>query len=121
MMRNNEKGTFILCIYMDDVLLIGDIEAIHSAINDIEQKNYIWKEGLLKDYLGCIIEFKDSEGSIYQPHSIKRLESKFKDLTKDIRKITNPCIPGALVMRPKEGDELIATNLHYKSLLRLIK
>ena len=38
MMRINDKGTVILCIYVDDVLLIEDIEAIHSAVNDIEQK-----------------------------------------------------------------------------------
>ncbi len=107
MTRINDEGTVILCINVDDVLLIGDMKAIQLAISEIEQKFYIRKEGPLKDYLGCIINFKDKEGSIHQSHSIKRLEIKFKNLIKDIRKATVPSALGAILMRPKEGDELL--------------
>ena len=46
---------------MDDVLLIGDKEAIKSAIEDIETKFDIRKEGPLNDYLGCIVKFRGGE------------------------------------------------------------
>ena len=48
---------------------MGEKEAIDQAIYGIEGKFYIRKEGPLEDYLGCIIKFKDKEGSIHQPHS----------------------------------------------------
>lgn len=57
----------------------------------------------MKDYLGCIIEFKGKDDSIHQPHFIKKLESKFKELVKDIRKTTTPTrAPGEILMGPKE-------------------
>ena len=61
----------------------------------------------MKDYLGCIIEFKGKDVSIHQPHFIKKLESKFNELVKDIRKTTTPRAPGEILMGPKEGDELV--------------
>ena len=160
MTRTNDKGVVTLCIYVDDVLLIGDKEAIKSAIEDIETKFDIRKEGPLNDYLGCIVKFGDKEASIHQPHSLKKLENKFKSLTGGLRNSKLPCAPGLNLMRPKENEELIdnkkqhdyrsgvgmllyltkhtrpdianavrehskmmdgATELHYKSLLRLIK
>ena len=34
--RINEKGNVTLCIYVDDVLLVGDDDAIKDVIKDIE-------------------------------------------------------------------------------------
>ena len=36
MMRINYQEIIILCIYVDNVLLIGDMKATQSSINDIE-------------------------------------------------------------------------------------
>lgn len=112
--RTNENGTVHLCVYVDDVLLVGDGKAIKDAIKDIEKKFSIRKEGQLKDYLGCIIKFDDDGGVIHQPHSIKKLEDKFGNLVKDIRKSNLPSPPGLNLMRPKEEDELIDSNLQEK-------
>ena len=45
MSRNNKFGTSILCIYVDDGLIIGNQKAIDKTIHDIEQVLAIWKEG----------------------------------------------------------------------------
>lgn len=37
MMRENEYGIVIICIYVDDVLMVGDQLAIDKATNDSEK------------------------------------------------------------------------------------
>ena len=107
----NEKGTITFGIYVDDVLLVGDDDAIKDAIKDIEQKFDIRKEGPLKDYLGCIIQFDKNGGIMHQPHSIKKLENKFGELVKGMRKSNLPSPPGLNLMRSKDDDELINARL----------
>ena len=96
-----------MCIYVHDVLLIGDKEAIDQAIYGIEGKFDINKEGSLECHLGCIIKFKDKEGSIHQPHSLKRLEEKLGPLVEGLRKITLSSAPGLNLMRSKNNEELL--------------
>ena len=69
MIGTNNKGVVSLFMYCDGVLLVGDHEAIKAAIEDIERKFDIRKEGSLTNYLGCIIKFMNKEASIHQPHS----------------------------------------------------
>ena len=68
MSRNDEHGTAILCIYVDDVLIIGNQSTINKTIEDIEKVFDIRKEGKLHDYLGCIVEFAEdnTSGTIHQ-------------------------------------------------------
>ncbi len=107
MTRTNGKGVVTLCTYVDDVLLVGDKEAIKSAIEDIETKFEIRKEGQLNDYLGCIVKFGGKEARIHQPHPLKKLENKFSSLTEGLRNSKLPCAPGLNLMRPKENEEMI--------------
>lgn len=81
MHQTNNQGTVVLCISVDDVLLLGEKEAIDQyIIYAIEGKFDIRKERTLKDYLGYIIKFTDKEGSIHQPHSLKKLERNLKEI-----------------------------------------
>ena len=107
MTRTNDKGVVTLFIYVDDVLIVGDKEAIKSTIEDIETKFEIRKEGQLNDYLGCIVKFGDKETRIHQPHSLKKLENKFSPLTEELCNGKLPCAPGLNLMRPKENEEMI--------------
>ena len=106
MSRTDEHGMTILCIYVDDVLIIGNQEAIDETIKDIEKEFDIRKEGKLNDYLGCIIEFSDdnTSGTIHQPHILKKLEKKFVNHVKRIRKYETPSAPGSHLLRPKDND-----------------
>ena len=79
MQRNNDDGTLIICIYVDDILQIGDKKAIDKFGEEIKNIFTVKSVGDLDDYLECEIRFdKDNEGAIiYQPHIIKKLETKF--------------------------------------------
>ena len=48
----NEKGSITLVIYIYNILLVGNRDAIKDAIKDIKQKYDISQEAPLKDYLG---------------------------------------------------------------------
>ena len=106
MSRNDEHGTSILCIYVDDVLIIGNQKAIDKTIEDIGKVFNIRKEGKLNDYLGCIVEFSDdnTSGTIHQPHTLNKLEKKFRDIVKNMRKYETPSAPGSQLIHPKEND-----------------
>ena len=79
MIRKDKSGVVVLCIYVDDVLLTGDDEAVKQAIKDIKTIFDIRKEGKLSDYLGCILNFdRKDEATMHQPHIIKKLCDNFK-------------------------------------------
>ena len=111
MIRHNKNGIVILCIYVDDVCLMGDDAAIEEAINDIESEFKIRREGPLKDYLGCIIEFSNDEATIHQPHILKKLCTKFGSMTENLKIMKTPSPPGSLLKRPTEDEELINEEL----------
>ena len=72
-----------MCV--DDILLIGDKESVQCAINDIESKFDIRKEGPFEDYLGCIVKIDGDKECIHQPHSLKKIEDKLVRIVNDIR------------------------------------
>ena len=49
---------------------------------------------------------------MYQPHSIKKLDDKFGELARDIRKLNLPSLPGLNLIRPKNDDELINAKIN---------
>ena len=106
MIRKSEEGTVMLCIYVDDVLMMGNKEAIDKATKDIMKEFSIRKEGKLHDYLGCIINFdaNNETGTIHQPYTLQKLETKFKKLVDNIRKTELPSAPGSVLKRPTELD-----------------
>jgi hypothetical protein len=109
MIKRNEDGIVLLCIYVDDVCLMGDKKAVENAIIQIEEVFNIRKEGPLKDYLGCIVEFKKNEATIHQPHILKKLISKFEKSTNNLRLVKTPSPPGSMLKRPTEEQELLST------------
>ena len=119
MIRKNEEGMVLLCIYVDDVLIMGNKGAIDKAIEDIMKEFSIRKEGKLHDYLGCIINFDEDNnaGSIHQPYTLKKLETKFKNLIENVRKTELPSAPGSILKRPTNEDEKIDDELqnYYRS------
>ena len=105
MKRKNEDGSLIICIYVDDVLQIGDKEAIDKFGEEIKNIFTVKKVGGLDDYLGCEVRFDhDNDGAImYQPHIIKKLESKFKTYVLDknprIYQVLQEVLSYAILMR----------------------
>jgi Reverse transcriptase (RNA-dependent DNA polymerase) len=59
--RMDERGTVLVVVYVDEICLIGDKDAINAAINDIETEFTIKKVGTLKEYIGVTVEHKTDE------------------------------------------------------------
>ena len=58
MTRHSKDGVVFIAIWVDDSLLVGDMQAINQTIYDLRKKGYTLKvEGTLYDYLSCEITF----------------------------------------------------------------
>ena len=102
LVRRNDKGTVYFGVWVDDSLVIGDPEAIDSAIDDLKKKGLVLKiAGSLKDYLSCEITFS-ADGKrawVHQPHLLKKLEGKFGEMVENLQEYRTPGTPGHTIMR----------------------
>ena len=69
LMRQDENGVLILCIYVDDVLCIGSSASIKKVINDILKFFTIKHTKDVKEYVGCSIfrDIKNKKNYFCQP------------------------------------------------------
>ena len=71
--KKSVKGTVYVALYVDDNLMVGNIEVIDDAITAI----ILWY--WLQDYLSCKIKFSMDKKRAWlgQLHLIKNLDKKF--------------------------------------------
>ena len=93
--RIDDDGPVYLCMYVDDVLIVGTRVTIDKAVRDIEDCFEITVDGTLKDYLGCEIHFSEDKKSAWlgQPHLIKNLKRRFGHMV-DGKNLKTPGTPG---------------------------
>jgi hypothetical protein len=108
--RKNSYGTVYLCLYVDDVLCVGDKRAIDEAIKDIKLRYTIKEIGTLKEYVGCTVMVRDEGVHVVQPDIIKKMENLFASKISQLSVYKTPAGPGEIVIRPKDGDTLIDEN-----------
>ena len=53
--RSNDKGTLIICVYVDDILCIGDRSAIDSIKVELSEYFSVKDEGKMEEYVGCSV------------------------------------------------------------------
>ena len=77
-MKNTDKGYVIICLYVDDMLIIGsNIEMIKSTKKMLNSKFDMKDMGVVDVILGIKI-FKTSEGyTLSQSHYVEKILSKF--------------------------------------------
>jgi hypothetical protein len=103
--REDKHGTVMICVYVDDCLLIGDRTSIDKAISDIESVFDTRRLGPLQKYIGCtFLTLSDGSTKILQPDMIRKLEQMFGEIVSGLRNQNIPMSAGASVTRPKEGD-----------------
>ena len=56
LMRNDQNRTIIVCLYIDNMLCVGDKEAIEAFKKEIKKYFVTKEEGKVQDYVGCIIK-----------------------------------------------------------------
>ena len=109
LMKRDNNGTCIICVYVDDCLITGDKRAVEQAKLDIKSKFDVRELGPVDEYIGCNIKkIDDSKIKLEQPDMIKKIKKEFGKDVEHMRPSETPMGPGIAVQRPTEADELIS-------------
>ena len=86
LMRVVEIGTVILCVYVNNMLVVGDKIAVEFFKREIKRFFNTKEEGTLDKYVGCKVIWKGDELHMYQPDIMYKLKKEFRDDVSKIRK-----------------------------------
>jgi hypothetical protein len=129
LIREDEEGTIILCIYVDDALMVGDPRAIQKTVKQLRSKVSLKDVGPLSEYVGCTV-VRDGDKKklwMWQPDLITKLEEVFHDKINTLQVYKTPAAPGEIIMKAKDESEKVdeATHSLFRSgvgmLLYLVK
>ena len=102
--RKNEKGTVIVCVYIDDTLCVGDTEAVDAFKKELREHFDTKEEGQMTEYVGCKVRREQTNELImYQDDLLMKIDKHFGKKIIDIRKSEIPAGTGDRVVRSKEG------------------
>ena len=111
LMRVEKIGTVILCIYVDNMLVVGDKPAVNDFKQELKKYFNTKEEGTLDEYVGCKVIRKDGELHMHQPDIMYKLDKEFGNDVKEICKYRTPASPGFAVQRPTTDDKLIPAEM----------
>ena len=107
--KKDEVGTIIICLYVDDLLCIGDKKAIEKFKRDIKVFFNTKEEGTFDEYVGCkVIRKGDHTLHMHQPDIVYKIEKEFGEEVKNMRTYKTPGAPGVHVVRPGEEVKKIS-------------
>ena len=94
--KENEKGIYIIIIYIDDMLIIGKGEAIDAAIKNFQGHFQVKDPTSLEDYFGVQIVQSDDDKKAWLGQStiIKSLEKQFGERVVKKKMTISPGTPG---------------------------
>ena len=109
--KKSAKAIVYVALYVDNNLMVGNVEAIDDAIAAHKENRLICKimEGL-KYYLSCEVKFlmDKKRAWVGQPHLIKNLAKKFGNCTKIVHSYKTPGMPKFLIVRPMMESKKIS-------------
>ena len=96
--REDERGVCIICIYIDDMLIIGKEGAIDAAIKVLQGHFQVKDPTSLEDNLGVqIVQSDDGKKAwLGQPTTIKSLEKQFGERVPKKKMPITPGTPGLI-------------------------
>ena len=97
-----------MSIYVDDNFLVGHIEMLDEAIDQIKSTFNIKIQTEENDYLGCefLVSEDNKKGWLGQPHVIKSVSKKFGYLTEKVQTPKTAGTPGFITIEPEEEEKL---------------
>jgi Reverse transcriptase (RNA-dependent DNA polymerase) len=106
--KKDTNGTVYLCLYVNDLLCVGDRPAINKAISGIKKRLTIKQMGHMNEYVGCkVIPTDENSLFIIQPDLINKMEKTFKELLNGGIVYSTPAGPGLTVIRETvKGSEI---------------
>ena len=108
LMRNDQNGTVIVCLYIDDTLCVGDKKALDTFKKHIKEHFVTKEEGKVEDYMGCMIKRINSGILLHQSHLIKKIELQFEQEINDLRDYRTPGAPDEGSIQAKDDDICIS-------------
>jgi hypothetical protein len=102
------KGVLYICLYVDDLLCIGDRKAINAFIAEVRKHYAIKQMGKMDEYVGCKV-IPSNKGGLYlaQPDLITKMKKVFEDYIGGRIKYVTPGAPGEIIARPSEDSILV--------------
>ena len=95
-MKKHVMGIVYIALYVNNILMIGDIAAIDDTIAALKSKGLVLKiVAGLQDYLSGKVKISDDKKRDWlgQPHLIKNMEEKFGENMQDVRSHKAPGMP----------------------------
>lgn len=109
LMRSNNAGTVVICVYIDDTLCAGNEEALDIFKKELKSFFATKEEGKMDEYVGCQIKQVSKDIIVmYQSDLLNKLKRTFK---KDIEEMNSREIPlgtNNRIIRPKDDEQLIS-------------
>ena len=73
-MRVVDLGMVILCVYVDDMLVVGDKLAVEAFKREIRKFFNTKEEGTLDKYVGCKVTRKGNRLHMFQPDIMYKIK-----------------------------------------------
>ena len=108
LMRVTEQGTVILCVYVDDLLVVGDKVAVENFKQEIKKHFNTKEEGTLDKYVRCKVIRKGVKLHMFHPDIMYKVKKEFGVDVQEVRKYRTPAAPGFAVRRPTADKQLIS-------------
>ena len=102
LIMKSAKGIVYVALYVDDNLMVSNINAIDATVTTLKQNGLVLKimEGL-QNCLFCKIRFSTDKNRAWlgQPHLINNLDKKFDKCIQDVHNPKTPGSPKFLIIR----------------------
>ena len=109
LMRRNDTGTVVICLYIDDTLCAGEKESITLFKKELRKFFATKEEGIMDEYVGCQVK-KINEKCVvmHQSELIGKMERIFKEDIRELKKREMPFGTNNRVIRPSSDEQLIS-------------
>ena len=108
LIRTNNSGTVILCLYIDDICCIGNQEAINDFKRELKKSFNTKEEGNMTEYVGCKLNRVEKRLLVmHQSDLIKKLIKNFGEEITTMRKYVTPSTTRYYVTRPSKQEEVL--------------
>ena len=109
LIRKNGLGTVIVCLYIDDTMVVGDEKAVNDFKKHLAKFFSTKEEGRMTEYVGCMVKRHDGGLYLHQSNLIKKIERKFIDKVRNLRTYRTPGTPGQGLVRVGENEKSVSS------------
>ena len=102
LMRDNEKGMIIVCLYIDDTLVIGKKKDISFFKKELKNYFSTKEEGEMTEFVGCMVKRDGDDVYFHQSDLILKIERTFSDELKNVKRSELPANPGEGIVAEKD-------------------